>query len=477
MPMNTNKIDNIELSKDEIEELNNYKKYLKYSRNGLIKSGNKNWLIIDSSKTKSMNFIKEISSINTLNFIPTYVIRDIQFTTNRYGFDENKFLSSIEISSNACYIIVVSTFNSDIAISKFNTLYTFFIDYNSNNESVFENKKDKIEKYIENNNFKVEDKEILNALEIVPSKELEATLTKAFINALNNHSNILKPEYIESKSENLSVYINELKNLIGLNNVKKTLLEIVNYLKISKERNDIPVLNMCFLGNPGTGKTTVAKLVGKILSAIKVFGSTAPFVEVSREKLIGKFIGHTESNVLEAIKNATGGILFIDEAYSLTEDSEDSRDYGNRAVDVLVNELDIHKRDLCVIFAGYKDKMINFLKSNPGLESRIPFKIEFKDYTENELLEIFNTFIIDSNLYLDIGTEEILLNHFKQKTKQSNFGNGRYVRNFFERLKIKQANRIVQDNNNDLNKITQADILNTITSMKEIREEHRKIGF
>ena len=461
------------LTDEEIKELNSYKKYLKYRRQGLIKSGNKNWLIVDTSKSASMRLIKEITLLNQFNRYTTNLITDIEYTSKKYGFDENKFLSAIKTFGIYSNILVISSSSlSSSALAKYGNLCTFYINYNEINIS---KKQVDVKKYIEDNHFHVEDENLLYRLEQVPAKELDRTLTKAFIKALNDNTNVLKSEYIEDTTSDLETYIQELNNLIGLENTKKTLFEIINYLQIAKRRDDIPVLNMCFLGNPGTGKTTVAKLIGKILSSIHVFNTSAPFVETSREKLVGKFVGHTEEKVLETIKSALGGILFIDEAYSLI--SDDSRDYGAKVIDVLVNQMDIHKHDLCVIFAGYKEEMLEFLEMNPGLDSRVPFKINFKDYSNNELLEIFNKMIKESNFYLENGLEELLLKHFEEVKRSKNFGNARYVRNFVERLKIKQANRLINDTNSDLYTITKEDIENTIKSMKKIESDYRQIGF
>lgn len=464
---------NLDFSNEEIKEFNNYKKYLKYRREGLIKTGNKNWLIVDTSKFASMKLIKKITLLNQFNRYTTNLITDIDFMSQKYGFDENKFLSSIKNFELYSNILVVSSSSlSSSALSKFGDLCTFYINY-SNFKA--DKRKINVKKYIEDNHFHVEDENLLYRLEQLPSKELDRTLTKAFITALNNNTNILKDEYIEDTSSDLETYIQELNNLIGLENTKKTLFEIINYLQIAKRRDDIPVLNMCFLGNPGTGKTTVAKLIAKILSAIHVFNTSAPFIETSREQLVGRYIGQTEEKVLETVNNALGGILFIDEAYSLI--SDDSRDYGAKVIDVLVNQMDIHKHDLCVIFAGYKEEMLEFLEMNPGLDSRVPFKINFKDYSNNELLEIFNKMIKESNFFLEDGLEGMLLKHFEEIRKYKNFGNARYIRNFTERLKIKQANRLINDNNNDLYTITKEDIENTIKSMKKIESERMTMGF
>lgn len=461
------------LTDEEIKEFNNYKKYLKYRRQGLIRTGNKNWLIVNTSKSASMRLIKEITLLNQFNGYTTNLITDTDYISQKYGFDENKFLSAIKTFSIYSNILVISSSSlSSSALSKYGELCTFYINYNEINVN---KKQVDIKKYIEDNHFLIEDENLISRLNQVPQKELDRTLTKAFITALNNNTNILKGEYIEDTTSDLETYIQELNNLIGLKNTKKTLFEIINYLQVAKKRDDMPCLNMCFMGNPGTGKTTVAKLIGKILSAIHVFNTSAPFISTSREQLIGRYIGQTEEKVLETVNNALGGVLFIDEAYSLI--SDDSRDYGAKVIDVLVNQMDIHKNDLCVIFAGYKEEMLEFLEMNPGLESRVPFKINFKDYSNNELLEIFNKMIKDSNFYLENGLEEILLNHFEEARKFKNFGNARYIRNFTERLKIKQANRLINDNDSDLYSITKEDLENTIKSMKKITSEHTTIGF
>lgn len=466
-------ITSLDFSSEELDEINNYKKYIKYRREGLIKTGNKNWLIIDTSKFASMKLIKKITLLNQFNRYMTNLISDTDYISNKYGFDENKFLSSIKNFELYSNILVISSSSlSSSALSKFGDLCTFYINYNEINVN---KKQIDVKKYIEDNHFHIDDENLIYRLEQVPAKELDKTLTKAFIKALNDNTNVLKGEYVEDTVNDLKTYISELNNLVGLKKAKKTLFEIINYLQVAKKRDDMPCLNMCFLGNPGTGKTTVAKLVGKILSSIHVFSTSAPFITTSREQLVGRYIGQTEEKVLETVNNALGGILFIDEAYSLI--SEDDRDYGAKVIDVLVNQMDIHKHDLCVIFAGYKEEMLEFLKCNSGLDSRIPFKIEFEDYNEYELLDILKNFIKGSKLNLEDNTDGILLNHFEEVRKTKNFGNGRYIRNFTERLKIKQANRLIDENSNDLYKFTKEDIENTIKSMRKIESDYRQIGF
>lgn len=458
-------------------ELKNYEKYLEYEQEGSISSGNKNWLIIDSSNKKHERLSMEIIKLNNWNFRKINILQDISFISQKYGLDEEKLINSMKNDKYFTNIIITSSLSPAEAISKFGNRCMFFIDLN--NENLEQNKKRlQILSLIEENNFTIEDEKIIDDLLYLDYYELEKTLTKAFISALNDNSKILKKKYINDLSIETSQYIDELTNLIGLEKAKNTIIEIVNYLQISKKRNDMPVLNMCFFGNPGTGKTTVAKLVGKILSSLRILGNQSTFIEASRETLVKKYIGHSEEVTLKTINSAIGGVLFIDEAYSLSASSDgDKRDFGEEVINVLVNQMDIHKHDICIIFAGYKKEMLEFLNSNPGLESRIPFKIEFEDYKENELFDIFNSFLDNTNFKLEDGSEKILLEHFGKIRKRKNFGNGRYIRNFFERLKIKQANRIINENNNELYLFTIKDIKNTIDSFHEITIEKNKIGF
>ncbi len=205
-----------------------------------------------------------------------------------------------------------------------------------------------------------------------------------------------------------------------------------------------------------------------------MLNSNAPFIYTSREKLVGRYIGGTEENTLKAVNEAIGGVLFIDEAYSLTQD-DSQKDFGYRVIDVLTNQMEIHKNDICFIFAGYHTEMLNFLKSNPGLESRIPFKLEFKDYSAIELYEILKKFLKSDNLKLSSNCKQTIIQYFDETKQQQNFGNGRFVRNFFERLKIKQANRVAIEINENINLIKLVDVNNTIKSIKTIKEN--RIGF
>jgi SpoVK/Ycf46/Vps4 family AAA+-type ATPase len=228
---------------------------------------------------------------------------------------------------------------------------------------------------------------------------------------------------------------------------------------------------MEFTGNPGTGKTTVARIIGKIFKQLG-FLSSGHFIEVTRENLVGPYIGQTAPKVMKAVKDAKGGIMFIDEAYSLYQN--DDNDFGNEAVSTLVKEMEDFKDDLVIIFAGYPKEMDKMINMNPGLRDRIAFKIEFPDYTFDELISIFKKMCDDNNYtYTDdaIKLVEGLIN-LLYKNKGDNFGNGRIIRKIFERIEIIQNNRICKINEfskDKINLITDSDI-KSLYEDKEIKK-------
>ena len=232
----------------------------------------------------------------------------------------------------------------------------------------------------------------------------------------------------------------ELESLVGLKNVISELKKITAYATISNKRKLLGLkaeelsLNMAFVGNPGTGKTTVARIVGKLLNHVGIL-SRGQLVEVERADLVGEYVGHTAKRTKEAINRALGGVLFIDEAYSLARGGE--KDFGREALDVLVKGMEDHRQDLIVIVAGYPKEMANFLKLNPGLISRMPIIIEFPDYTEDELMEIALRFTAQREYRLSPKAVEIL----RQKLKDLK-GNGRDVRKILERAMRSQALRL-----------------------------------
>jgi len=244
----------------------------------------------------------------------------------------------------------------------------------------------------------------------------------------------------------------EIDVLIGLDSVKNEITNLTNFIRIIQlriERGiDTPNISqhLVFTGNPGTGKTTIARLIGKIYKALGYL-SKGHFVEVDRSELVAGYIGQTAIKTQEVIKKAIGGILFIDEAYSLYVDKTEN-DFGREAIETLLKAMEDYRNDFVVIVAGYQKQMQQFIKSNPGLKSRFNKYVHFPDYTGNELYNIFNL-IAEKNQYIISKDLNIVLKKYFQDlydNRDEDFGNGRDVRNFFEKLIEAQAGRIVSIN-------------------------------
>lgn len=267
----------------------------------------------------------------------------------------------------------------------------------------------------------------------------------------------------------------EMDELIGLNDIKVQIQKILNYVKLNKERGKLPTLHMCFNGNPGTGKTSIARIIGKLFEEENILPGNGEFVEIHGRDLVAKYVGWTAQKVHETIENAIGGILFIDEAYSLMSDRTGG--FEDEAIATLIKEMEDHRDEICVILAGYTDEMQTLIRQNPGFESRIQFTINFPDYSVNELLEIFDDLCKKENYKLSHNCKEILLENFELVRNQDNFGNGRYVRNIFEKIKFEQADRIIKTNSKSINTITTQDINNTLNVIKPKDKQKQKIGF
>ncbi len=251
-----------------------------------------------------------------------------------------------------------------------------------------------------------------------------------------------------NKEKTLQELLDELNELIGLESVKKdvnTLIHMQEIKRIRKERGlkEIPVSNhLVFYGNPGTGKTTVARLLAQIYHVMGIL-SKGQFVETDRSGLVAGYVGQTALKVQEVAQKALGGVLFIDEAYSLTR-SDSGNDYGAEAVDTLLKFMEDHREDFIVIVAGYPELMAEFIDSNPGLRSRFNKYINFEDYDNIELLEIFKLMCKHAGY---IPTEEAIghcadVFEKKYQNRSKNFANAREIRNFFETAMMNQADRL-----------------------------------
>ena len=240
----------------------------------------------------------------------------------------------------------------------------------------------------------------------------------------------------------------EMDALIGLDEVKNQVKTMVNVLKVRRICQQMQIkrpaitLHMAFIGNPGTGKTTIARILGKVYKESGLL-SKGHLVEVSRADLVGKYVGHTAVMVKEAFEKAKGGVLFIDEAYSLT--NEDGGGFGQEAVETLLKLMEDNRDDIAVIVAGYPALMQDYLDANPGLRSRFPFVIHFPDYSGAELAEIFECFCDENDIIPSRSIIQAVRNHFERETvkKSRNYSNARAVRNYFERMIMNQANRLV----------------------------------
>jgi SpoVK/Ycf46/Vps4 family AAA+-type ATPase len=252
----------------------------------------------------------------------------------------------------------------------------------------------------------------------------------------------------ETENDSLEKVLEELNSLIGLENVKKDVAELVNLLKIQKKRttqglrNTEITLHTVFLGPPGTGKTTVARLLGRIFKHLK-FLSKGQMIETDREGMVAGYVGQTATKVDTIVTEAKGGVLFIDEAYALNQNL--GNDYGTEAVSILLKRMEDFRDDFAVVVAGYDEPMQEFINSNPGLRSRFNRYFHFNHFTPDELFAIFELFCQKSDFIISDEAKEKLKDTFEllYKKRDDSFGNARIVRNIFEKCIQLQANRLV----------------------------------
>lgn len=326
-------------------------------------------------------------------------------------------------------------------------------------------------------------------------KIFEKTIFEKFMN-----SNIISKEgLVLTKEDFLTISTDEedikcidarkqLESLIGLNDLKAKIYEIIDYLKVQKLRKDKGLLtqpiclHMEFTGNPGTCKTTVARIIGKLFKEIGLL-KKGDFYEVGREDLVAKYVGWTAKTVSAKVNEAIGSVLFIDEAYSLCEDRDGG--YGDEAISTLIREMENHKEELVVIIAGYPNEMEQLINKNPGFKDRIAFKLNFPDYNPEELMEILKKFCAEEKYILAEDSMDYIEEklQFIVENRDINFGNGRFIRKLYERAKLAQAKRIIGEELNDKNMliINKSDIEEAVIDLideKKIKKiRNNRIGF
>lgn len=284
------------------------------------------------------------------------------------------------------------------------------------------------------------------------------------------------------KAEPKGTAYDELMEMIGIEEAKKVIVQALNYYKAQKlfadkgMKADRPAMHMVFSGNPGTAKTTVARLFSRIMKENDLL-SKGNLIEVGRGDLVGKYVGWTAPTIQKKFREAQGSVLFIDEAYSLVDDRDGS--FGDEAINTIVQEMENHRDDVVVIFAGYPDKMEKFLRKNPGLRSRIAFHVPFVDYKTEELCDIASLIAKKKGLKLTEDAFDKLAGIFDVAKNSDDFGNGRYVRNVIEKAKMAQASRLLTM---DIDHVEKEDIVTICAEDIEIppaaqKKSQNPIGF
>ena len=276
-----------------------------------------------------------------------------------------------------------------------------------------------------------------------------------------------KPEQKEEipPKEKIEDLLAELDGYVGMDAIKEEVRSLINMVQVYKLRreNDLPTtdmsLHMVFSGNPGTGKTTVARIMARIYHSLDIL-SKGQLMEVDRSGLVAGYVGQTALKTQKVIEKAMGGVLFIDEAYALNGKSEN--DFGQEAIDTILKAMEDHRDDLVVIVAGYTELMDRFIHSNPGLESRFNRFLMFEDYTPEQMVAIFKMQCKKGCYVLAEGTEELVRDFISEESADDSFGNARGVRNLFEHILVAQNNRLAkmeQVTREDLMQILPDDVL------------------
>ena len=307
--------------------------------------------------------------------------------------------------------------------------------------------------------------------------KLEIELCKSLLDVDHQVKKVTTTQQQVEVAKTLEESLSELNNLIGLDQVKTQINQLIamhnaNQVRINNGLPKVPVgLHLIFAGSPGTGKTTVARIVSQIYKSLGLLPK-GHLVEVDRSRLVAGYVGQTALKVQEIINEAEGGILFIDEAYALASDS--GAGFGDEAIATLVKAMEDKRDSLAVIVAGYEKPMQDFIKTNPGLKSRFQTQINFTDYSAIELLEIFKKITQSHSIKIHVELENKLKEHFKSNQTTGEKGNARYARNLFEKMYLQMSTRASADGKIDLSEITE---LLESDFLEENNSTKRTIGF
>lgn len=492
---------------DDVETVLNYARYVDLTLRGEIKEiGNYNLIIkcpVDYPATTTL--IDIITNILTSRGIVTDVnycnFRQLSFRYSKCydrelvildkGMDfeikgmQEKLKQYIHSRTNKVFILLLYSDDEDTHIFQESLLDEFawyvkiedlsqverqdYIKHKLKKNHISVSKKcDFISKLAEYNSIVIDD-ELLDIVIKCKTNGIK-TITESFLKDIGKTS-LLASQTADIQDTKSAM--DELDALIGLEDIKMQIKQIINYVKVSKMRDQTPMLHFSFLGASGVGKSICARLVGRIFAEEGIIPSNK-FVEVTRADLVAGYIGQSAIKTRAVLNKAKDGVLFVDECYSLLSDS--TRDFSHEVVAELVKFMEDEK-DTVVIFAGYTESVQEFLKSNDGLESRIQFKLYFPNYSAEELYMIFKKIANDKNYKLASNIKDTLIEHFRKAQKQQNFGNARYVRNLLEKTEMELAQRVISDETDNCI-IKLCDVKAVIDRLEQQQSKGKqKIGF
>ena len=478
------------------KELKKYAEYLKLKSENEIEIENYNLILHNGISSKivknAIDIISELLIKFGINEGRTYTIPNFKKLENKKEWDigiirENEknqifwnsedIKSVIENNKKKVFIIINKTWNASTIKREYSNILW-------NLETNFETDEEKeiyINSVLEQNHVKVSPKSnFIKQLVQERPEQIEKIVIDAIIKMKKEKKKELDDDCLKEQTKKKTDKKDakqQLDELIGIKEVKEQVQQIIDYIEINKKRKNMPMLHMVFEGNPGVGKTTVARIIGKLFAEKGVLPKDT-FVEAQRADLIAKYVGQTPELTKGVIRRAMGGVLFIDEAYSLYQGEHD---YGTECISTLIKEMEDHRDNICIILAGYTEEMEKMLDSNPGFQSRIQFKINFPDYSEEELTSILK-FMVDKEEYkLEEGYENQVFQYFQYEKRncEKNFGNARVARNLFDKIKFEQASRVVKEKDKkEINVIEKVDIENAISKIENRKVvKQRKIGF